>query len=265
MYTVAIVDDNPVQAEELGRMLGATPVGKELAWEYFDTATALEERVGAGYKPDLLFMDICLHDPIAEPADTAAMVSEPAEWEAQTAGAPSAEPRTGIDVVEGLLAAGMGAQVVYISGYDTYHTRIYRTPHACYLQKPFTQADVDEAVEQALGRMRQASEQQLLLRLKGAERVVSARDIIYVESARRRVRVHTRTEVFETYARLADVQRALPQRFVRCHQSFLVNLDYVAALGTADVELLGGEHVPVSRRYRAAVREALFAHIRSGR
>ena len=167
-------------------------------------------------------------------------------------------------MVADLLAAGLNAQVVYLSGYDVYHTRIYRTPHACYLQKPFRQADVDEALTQAVAGLRQVGGHPVRFHLKGEERVVSPRDIIYIESNRRRVQVHLRCESFETYARLADLERELPPSFVRCHQSFLVNLDYVSSLGTSAIELVGGGSVPVSRRYRPGVRDALFAHIRSG-
>ena len=284
VYSVAIVDDNLAQAQELARMVEASAFGAELSVTYWTAAEGLEERVRGGHAPDILFMDVCLHDAeqlvrradaatdvasdgMAPEGPSAAAGSAASAWAPRVAAfepAQAGASRTGIDVVADLLAAGLNAQVVYLSGYDVYHTRIYRTPHACYLQKPFRQADVDEALAQAVAGLRQAGGHPVRFHLKGEERVVSPRDIIYIESNRRRVQVHLRRESFETYARLADLERELPPSFVRCHQSFLVNLDYVSSLGTSAIELVGGDTVPVSRRYRPGVREALFAHIRSG-
>ena len=52
---------------------------------------------------------------------------------------------------------------------------------------------------------------------------------------------------------------------MRTHQSFAVNLDAVRSLESTAVTLVSGESIPVSRRMRASVREALFEHIRAER
>lgn len=44
-----------------------------------------------------------------------------------------------------------------------------------------------------------------------------------------------------------------------------MNLDHVSALGQTDVRMVTGDELPVSRRHRAAMREALMAHVRAGR
>ena len=157
----------------------------------------------------------------------------------------------------------MTKQVIYVSGYDSFHTQVYRTPHAAYLAKPFTPQDVACAVNLALSAQERSAERPLVLRVKGAERVVRPAEIIYLESSLHLVRVHTARETVEAYTKLGDLLRQLPARFVRTHQSFAVNLDAVSALDAAAVTLNTGETVPVSRRMRAGVREALFAHIRS--
>lgn len=239
MYATAIVDDNRQHAEDLRDLLCAGPHADELAVEVYDSAAAFEQ-VAHKRLPDLLFMDIVLDGPDASPASA-----------------------NGIDEVARLVA-GSATQVIYMSAYDAYHTQVYRTPHACYLRKPLQKDDVEAALDAALHHLALRSEKPLRFHVHGAERVVRPQEILYVESDLRLVRVHLRGEVLEAYGKLSEVAQILPDRFVRCHQSFLVNLDYVAGLEAAALRLVDGSELPVSRRNRAAVRDALFAHVRSG-
>lgn len=247
MYSIAIVDDCAEDAAALARMVRAC--GEALgeadatAWEIavFTTVDALSARMDEGYSPDLAFIDIVL-DPAASADDSAP---------------------TGVDAVEKLFGAGSSVQVVYVSGYDEFHTQIYRTRHVAYLSKPFVQKDVALALELARTARERSSEKPLALRVKGAERIVRPSDILYLESSLHSLRVHTAREVIETYGKLADALAQLPRRFVRTHQSFAVNLDAVRSLEPTAITLISDESVPVSRRMRASVREALFEHIRA--
>lgn len=237
VYSVAVVDDSAEDARELLGLLRSSRHADRLDMRSFSSTGELEAAIAAEGYPDLVFMDICLSEGPRE-------------------GAP-----TGIDEVERLFA-GTFTQVVYVSGYGSYHTQAYRTEHACYVSKPLNQGDVDEALERAIGRLLARSDRPIGVRVQGTERVLRPKDIRYLESSRRLVRIHMRDEVIETYGKLADYQRNLPERFVRCHQSFIVNLDCIEYLGAASARISGGGEIPVSRRHRTELRDALISHIR---
>ena len=239
---VLVMDDNAQDANDLARLIESSPCARKAGFELALEVRAggvdeLEHIVAAGL-PDIAFVDIRLSD---------------------EAGAP-----TGIDVVESVFA-GTAVQVVYVSAYDSYHTQVYRTEHASFVKKPAFSADVDAALGHALKRLRERRAAPLVLHVRGTERVVDPASIVYLESDRRRVRVHLAGEVVVVYGKLGDFQRSLPASFARCHQSVLVNLDHVSALGKTDVRMVTGEVLPVSRRHRAETHEALMAHVRAGR
>ena len=78
--------------------------------------------------------------------------------------------------------------------------------------------------------------------------------IRYFESGRKRVIIHSSDEndLSSFTATLDSVAKSLPEgRFVRCHQSFLVNADAVRGVNRAQraLEVAGGELVNVSDRY----------------
>lgn len=241
MYAVSIVDDQRAHAERLRSLLEGGPHGAELVVRCFSDADELAAHLAAGGGVDIAFMDIVLSEDDAPGA-----------------------LGTGIDAAARLFPAGCGTQVVYVTGYDAFHTQAYRTAHASFLVKPVTQASVDLALDQALGRILDERERPLRVRVKDGERVVRPGDIAFAESRRHRVLLHTDDEVIEASGKLSDVERALPERFVRCHQSFLVNLDRVERLDAAEVLLSSGERVPISKNRRRQVRDALFAYVRMG-
>lgn len=170
----------------------------------------------------------------------------------------------GIELVSRLVPLGSHTQVVFVSRYDEYHTAVYRAPHAAFLKKPFRAADVETALDLALAASLRESPRPIVFRTRGARRIVNPANIAFLESDLRIVRVHLlRGETFEFYGKLTSLLEELPPFFKRCHQSFVINLSCVGELGTSEARLTDGASVPVSRRYRTDVREALFQYIRS--
>ena len=99
-----------------------------------------------------------------------------------------------------------------------------------------------------------------LVRKLGAEFLVAAQDIEFLEAAENYVNLHVRGRVYPLRSTMTAIQERLdPARFVRVHRSYIVNLDcleQIEPLDTGDARLLlkNGSRIPCSRRYRSALR-----------
>lgn len=99
-----------------------------------------------------------------------------------------------------------------------------------------------------------------LVRKLGAEFLVAALDIEFLEAAENYVNLHVRGRVYPLRSTMSAIQDRLdPARFVRVHRSYIVNLDFldqIEPLDTGDARLLlkNGARIPCSRRYRGALR-----------
>ena len=92
--------------------------------------------------------------------------------------------------------------------------------------------------------------------------MVDPSQIEYVESERRKVHLHTVSgDSVETYATLGQMLDMLPESFVQCHKSYLVNMACIEELRTGNVLLRSGREVPVSQRQRKGVRDAFFHYV----
>jgi hypothetical protein len=99
-----------------------------------------------------------------------------------------------------------------------------------------------------------------LVRKLGAEFLVAAHDIEFLEAAENYVNLHVRGRVYPLRSTMTAIQDRLdPGRFVRVHRSYIVNLEFldqIEPLDTGDARLLlkNGARIPCSRRYRSALR-----------
>ena len=60
--------------------------------------------------------------------------------------------------------------------------------------------------------------------------VMPAESIVYMENMRRKVVVQTNDGLYEFYGKLSDVEKALDERFLLCHRSYMINMDKVEAM-----------------------------------
>lgn len=104
----------------------------------------------------------------------------------------------------------------------------------------------------------------MIIRSKEAVYRLPFKDITYLESCQRLILVHAGQRQLQFYGKLADVLSSLPtDLFIRCHQSYAVNLENVASLNKAQhyFTLSNGDHVDISKAYYCAVAEQFEAFI----
>ena len=67
-------------------------------------------------------------------------------------------------------------------------------------------------------------------------------------------------EVFQ-YGLLELEQRLPADRFLRCHKSYLVNMDHVKRMEKTSFIMADGRRIPIGRTYQKTCREAVFGHV----
>lgn len=81
-------------------------------------------------------------------------------------------------------------------------------------------------------------------------------DILYVESVKDYIRIHTETDRIITKDKLSDFMNKLPAMFLRVHRSYIVNSHKLTAFTSVDVEI-GDKEVPIGASYKEEVMQFL--------
>ncbi|MEO1574956.1 MAG: LytTR family DNA-binding domain-containing protein [Pseudomonadota bacterium] len=107
--------------------------------------------------------------------------------------------------------------------------------------------------------------ERFLVKKLGSEFLVRTPDIEWIESSGNYVNLHVSGKVYPMRATMQQTaERLAAHGFARVHRQAIVNLDRVAKIdvhssGDGELQLTTGAQVPVSRRYRQALRERLDA------
>ncbi|HEX3583938.1 MAG TPA: LytTR family DNA-binding domain-containing protein, partial [Thermoanaerobaculia bacterium] len=88
--------------------------------------------------------------------------------------------------------------------------------------------------------------------------VLDLSEVIWIEAEDYYAAIHGRARRYLVRESLASLESRLnPTRFVRIHRSAIVNLDFVRQVGESSVLLRNGAELPVSRRRRELLAEAI--------
>lgn len=136
------------------------------------------------------------------------------------------------------------AQIIYTTGFMKYCTDVYETEHTYFLTKPISEQSLSQALHRALERVQ--LENMCIRTAEGARRI-PIEQIQYLESAGRKLLVHMQENTLEMYGRISEMEQELGVGFVRCHKSYLVNMDAAAEIRQKKVLLKCGTEVPISQ------------------
>ncbi len=82
--------------------------------------------------------------------------------------------------------------------------------------------------------------------------------IEYIEIYGNDALFHTRKDVIKTRMSLSEIEEKLGDKaFLRCHRSYIVNMNHVAEIGEQDFKMTGGHIVPIRKNGKKEIRLAL--------
>lgn len=171
--------------------------------------------------------------------------------------------------------------IVFITAHDQHALRAFEVHAVDYLLKPFGAERLGEALERARERIGRAGDnpsveeliasarpeegylERILVRDGGEVHVIPADTVHFIEARDDSVAIHAGGATHLKAQRLATLEDRLdPQRFIRVHRSFIINVDRLRSIELYAKDsriaiLSDGEKIPVSRSGYSRLREML--------
>lgn len=86
---------------------------------------------------------------------------------------------------------------------------------------------------------------------KGRMLKVNFKDIMYIESMKNYMAIHTAEDAITTYGSIKDMEQELPDNFVRVQKSYIVSMNHVREIEGNQIFLYGMKpHIPLGETYR---------------
>lgn len=150
---------------------------------------------------------------------------------------------------------GVDTPLVFLTASKDFALESYDVNAAGYLLKPVKL----EKLAVLLKRLLTPPEKPRICVQSGRRRrYLFLEEIIYAESENHNIRIHLRSgETIGCAEKLGDLEQRLDGRFLRCHQSYLVNMNYVADV-EEDFVLKDGRRIPIRTRQRRDIADAYY-------
>lgn len=175
----------------------------------------------------------------------------------------------GIDAATQLRAMNIPSLIIYVSNYEQYLKKLFYTEPFRYLQKPIDKDIFNDFFLAAYNRLNEKAEYFTYNYNKSITKI-PLNEICYFESQYRVIHIHTTPAkssniAFDAkfYGKINDIEKQLfssNHRFIRIHQSFLVNFDYIRSMNFTSVTMTDGTILQISEERQKKVR-ALFCAI----
>lgn len=174
---------------------------------------------------------------------------------------------SGIEVARALRIKQDDTVLIFVTALKEYVSEAFDVAAFHYLLKPVPEEKFCEVFESAF-REAQRRESirggQLFFQTKSRSFTVRKEDILYVESRKRKVDIHTPRECFNVYATMLHMEEQLGEDFYRCHRGYLVNMAYVKEYETGVIWLKNGETVYMAKDKYAAFAKAYMRFLEKG-
>lgn len=168
----------------------------------------------------------------------------------------------GILAAQRIRAERKDLKIIFVSSSKEHYPQAYEVFAFNYILKPFDQERLYAVLDRALDELGRESACKISFSYKSASYSVDCHDILYIESRDKLLLFHLADgNVLQTYRRLDEALKQLPeQSFIRCHQSFIVNISHVTEMGE-NYFRLGQVMIGISRKYLKQAKDQYYAYL----
>ena len=168
----------------------------------------------------------------------------------------------GLDICKKLRSEGFAGDIVFVTDKPEYAIDAFSVDARGYILKPYSPQHVFDVLD----RVTSFSSLQAIAIKIGRQLVrVPVFSIMYVESSAHDCIFHCRHDTnYTSRCKLDEVQKEIDSfKFVRCHKSYLVNMNYVQAVSATEFTMSDGSTIPITKNDSATIQD-IYKRFREG-
>lgn len=154
----------------------------------------------------------------------------------------------GIEFAKILRENGNSVSIIFITSSLDFAIDGYDVFPVHYIIKPLDEYKLEKALLKDYES--NFKKKKVVVATKSGDSLIYVDDINYIESLKRNVTIHTEQNNIEYIGTLKSVQQLLVEtNIIKCHKSFLINLDKVKDITRQEITLHNNEKIPIGRNY----------------
>lgn len=233
MIKIAFCDDDLSVLRELGALMDKYRVerNQNIIYASFNSPLELLTEVERGTRLDIIFLDVLM----------------PAQ--------------NGISTAREIRQYDTSVKIIYLTSSAEYAVDSYSVGAYFYQLKPIWQESLYRLMDSVLSECQKDKESSLILRSRTGITRLDLDRLQYCEVMGRTLLFHRKDgEALDSIGRLDDLCEQLKdyEQFVRCHRSYLINMDYVQNISSKTITMTDGIQIPIPHGKYSELKDKFF-------
>ena len=170
---------------------------------------------------------------------------------------------TGMELARKIRSFDKSADIIFLTTSPEYAVESYTVKATNYLMKPIVPERFYETLDEIQKIREQEQGRSLVLKSSIGVHKIPLNQLMYVEAQGRKVLYYLangeQVTCTDRFSAVCDQLLQNPE-FILTHRSFLVNMNYIRLIGTADMQLQNGTVLPLAQRRLTEIRKHYLAY-----
>jgi len=227
MLNFVVCDDNLNIVNKLSQMLESLFIKYNFDAQILLKTSSPEEVLNYVSNADVFLLDINLHNNI-----------------------------TGLQIAEKIREKNKKAYFIFTTGHLEYVMLAFKVKTFDYLAKPITLERLEETIVRLFNDISNAPTQ--YIKIDGKNTLINPKNINYIEKDGMKLVFHSNEKNYSTYNSFSKIENCLPENFIRCHKSYIVNTENITnIICNNKIMFSNKEHCFIGPKYKNNLLEVL--------
>lgn len=139
----------------------------------------------------------------------------------------------GIEIANKLRKAHKKCYIIFTTAHSEFVFLAFKCKTFDFLCKPIAKERLEETVLRLFEDIKNNSSNKNYIRLDNKNTIIDGNEVKYIKREGMKVIFCTNSRNYEIYSSFSKLQELLPKNFLRCHKSFIVNINNIVKLEPA--------------------------------
>ena len=207
MLSFVLCDDNKVMLEKLSTMLKSIFVKHNIDAKIDLLATKPQEVLDyfSNHSINVLFLDIDLKT-----------------------------STSGLDLAESIRKYNKDIYIIFTSAHLEYILIAYRYKTFDFIPKPITPERLNETIVRLLDDISCSKKKPFFIRLNNNSTIIEESSVYFIKKEGMQLIFYTENREYKLYSSFKKLEGVLPPHFIRCHKSYIVNINHIGQISSKD-------------------------------
>ena len=160
------------------------------------------------------------------------------------------EDKNGYEIAKQMRTIAPKSKIIFLSSTTAYALKGYTIRATRYLVKPIKKSELSAVLNEVVSELQFDNDDFIVEKNDFGIHKLYFNEIIYIETCKRNTLIHTISGDYISYKSMKEHQGKLNNNFIRCHSSYIVNMEYIKDYQGYEINLLNNDKIWVSKNRR---------------